>query len=125
MPVSDNSPLSHSLAALLAVSLIVLWAWLLATMACDLLRRGDLSTAGKILRLVPQVALPYLGSFAYIASQSCDMAHRRSASSEKLRDTLRQLFTSAMDELVKLDHLEAENDIFQAQYLRLRSRLVD
>lgn len=125
MLLSNGSSFAGLLVNAVAVFIVVLWVWLLVTTASDLLRRRDLSDAGKFLWAVLLVGLPYVGTFAYILSEGAGMAERKTAQTEEMRDAVRQFVGfSTVDELLKLDRLKAQNVISNEEYLMLRSRLV-
>ena len=52
------------------------------------------------------------------------MAQRRGAPSDELRQALREIATSASDELVKLERLRARQAISASEYDRLRAQLL-
>jgi hypothetical protein len=104
---------------------LVLWLWLFLTTATDLFRRTDITAAGKFLWTVLLVALPYVGVFTYILAQGSGMAERRNEQANSARDEIRDLVGfSAVDEIVKLDRLRAQNVISEGEYQTLRSRLM-
>ena len=109
----------------LAVFLVAVWAWLLVVAAADLLRRPDLSIAGRAAWLVLLVGVPYGGVLLYLAREGAGLAARRDAASDELRRTLRRMAASSTDELAKLEALRARRAISPAEYNRLRSRLLE
>jgi hypothetical protein len=121
----DDSTFGAFLANAFAVFAFVLWLWLFITTASDLFRRDDVSGLGKFLWAILLIALPYVGVFTYILTQSGGMAERRNAQANRARDELRDLIGfSAADEIVKLDRLRSQNVISEGEYLTLRARLV-
>lgn len=107
------------------IFLFVMWFWLLITVFSDLFRRKDISAGGKILWLIVLVVLPYLGVFAYLLTQSRNMADRSEADAKKAREDLREIVGfSVADEIAKLDQLKTSGSITAAEYSKLRAKLV-
>ncbi len=123
LPFDGSAPL-HWGGGVLAVFLTLVWAWLIAFTAGDLLRRADLSVGHKAAWLLVMVGVPIGGVLLYIARDGVGMAERRKATSDELRHALRALATSASDELVKLEALRARQAISAAEYDRLRAQLL-
>jgi hypothetical protein len=96
----------------LAIFMLFVWLWLLITIFSDLFSRHDISALGKVLWVIVLVALPYIGVFAYILTQSFGMAERRA-----------QQITRAQ-EITKLEKLRTAGSITGQEYDRLRARLV-
>jgi hypothetical protein len=120
-----ESTFAAFLANAFVVFAVVLWLWLFVTTASDLFRRRDVSDLAKFLWAVVLIVLPYAGVFTYILTQSSGMAVRRNAQANQARDELRDIVGfSAVDEIIKLDRLRAQNAISEGEYLTLRSRLV-
>ena len=125
MLLSVDSSFADFLLHAVAVFVLVLWLWLLVMTTSDLFRRRDISDVSKFLWTVVLIALPYVGTFAYIMREGAGMAERKSAQADEMRDALRQFVGfSPADELLKLDQLKAHNIISNDEYLMLRSRLV-
>jgi hypothetical protein len=62
-----------------AVFLFALWLWLLIATVVDLFRRKDISGGRKTSWQILLLALPYVGIFAHILTQTTGLAERRSA----------------------------------------------
>ena len=103
----------------------ILWFWLLFTVIGDLFRRSDVSGAGKVLWMIFLIVFPYLGVFAYLFTQSGNMAERNEAQAVKWRQDMRNVVGfSAADELKKLDELKARGALTEAEYSKMRARLI-
>jgi hypothetical protein len=108
-----------------AIFMFILWFWLLITVSSDLFRRHDISGLGKVVWVIVLILLPYLGIFAYIVTQGRGMAERTKEQARQAREDLRQAVGfSAADEIEKLDRLKSTKSISEAEYERLRARLV-
>jgi len=110
----------------ITVFLFVVWFWLLIIVFSDLFRRHDISGWGKALWVIALLLFPYLGVFIYLISQSSRMAERNIQQAERARDELRQVVGfSVADEIKKLDELKKSGAISDAEFARLRAKLVE
>ncbi len=108
-----------------SIFVFILWLWLIVTIMMDLFRRHDISGLGKVLWAILLILLPFIGVFAYILTQSAGMAERNQAQARHAREELRSVVGfSVSDELEKLGKLKAAGTITEAEYSRLRSRLL-
>jgi Phospholipase_D-nuclease N-terminal len=78
VPVATN-PLVELLWAMLISGLLLAWLALLFMVIADIFRRRDLSGLGKTAWIVFAILLPFLGVFAYMATQKDGMTERRIA----------------------------------------------
>ena len=62
----------------LAIFVLIVWFWLLITIASDLFRRHDISGWVKALWVIILILAPYLGVFIYMIFQGAGMAERNS-----------------------------------------------
>jgi hypothetical protein len=109
----------------LTVFVFVLWFWLVVTVAADLFRRHDISGWGKALWVIGWIVFPFIAVLAYLISQGRGMAERNAQRAEQARDELRRVVGfSAADEIEKLDRLKKAGTISDAEFTRLRARLV-
>ena len=107
------------------IFMFALWIWLLISVFSDLFRRHDISGGAKVLWVIFLIILPYLGVFAYLLTQGGGMAERNQAQATKARKEIRNIVGfSAADEIRKLDELKAKGSITDAEYQKLRARLV-
>jgi len=109
----------------LAIFMLFVWLWLLITIFSDLFSRHDISALGKVLWVIVLIALPYIGVFAYILTQSWGMAERRERQVARAQDELRRVVGySPADEIIKLEKLRTAGSITGQEFDRLRARLV-
>jgi hypothetical protein len=107
------------------IFMFVIWIWLLISVFSDLFRRRDSSGVAKVIWVIFLIVLPYLGVFAYLLTQGGGMAERKLAQASKAREEMRNFVGfSAADELRKLDELKAKGSITDAEYQKLRARLI-
>jgi len=110
---------------MLGIFAFVVWFWLLIIIYGDLFRRHDISGWGKALWVLVLVITSYLGIFVYLVTQGRGMAERNTQQAEQARDELRRVVGfSVTDELTKLDQLKKSGSITEAEYGRLRAKLV-
>jgi hypothetical protein len=110
---------------MLGIFAFVVWFWLLIIIYGDLFRRHDISGWGKALWVLVLVITSYLGIFVYLITQGRGMAERDTQRAEQARDELRRVVGfSVADELTKLDQLKKSGSITEAEYGRLRAKLV-
>jgi hypothetical protein len=109
----------------LAIFVFIVWFWLLITVAADLFRRHDISGWVKALWVIAWIVFPYLAVFAYLIFQGKGMAERNAQQAQKAREELRNVVGySVADEINKLDRLKQTGSISDAEFTRLRTRLV-
>jgi hypothetical protein len=109
----------------LTISVFVFWVWLAITVAFDLFRRSDISGWGKALWVIGWIVFPFIAVLAYLIFQGKGMAERNQQRAEQARDELRRVVGfSAADEIEKLDRLKKAGSISDAEFTRLRARLV-
>ena len=112
-------------ADMFVIFMFALWIWLLISVFSDLFRRHDISGGAKVIWVIFLIILPYLGVLAYLLTQGGGMAERNQAQATKAREELRNIVGfSAADEIRKLDELKAKGSITDAEYQKLRARLI-
>jgi septation ring formation regulator EzrA len=100
------------------------WFWLLFIVASDLLRRHDISGWVKAAWIIAWLVLPFV-LLAYVIFQGRGMAERNVQRAEQARDELRRVVGfSVSDEIEKLNRLKQVGSISDAEFARLRARLV-
>ena len=109
----------------LAIFVFVVWFWLLITIFSDLFRRHDISGWIKAIWVIAAVVFPFITVLAYLIFQSRGMAERNVQQVQQARDDLRSVVGfSAADEIEKLEQLKKAGSITDAEFARLRARLV-
>ena len=109
----------------LAIFCFIVWFWLLITVAADLFRRHDISGWIKAIWVIAWIVFPYLGVLSYLIFQGGGMAARNVQQAQQARDELRHVIGfSTADEIEKLDRLKKAGSISDAEFTRLRARLV-
>ncbi len=117
---------SNFIADVFAIFIFIMWFWLLMTVVGDLFRRHDVSGFAKVIWVIALIILPYIGIFAYLLTQSRGMAERNQERAQHAREQLRHMVGySPADEIEKLSKLKASGSLSEAEYLRLRARVVE
>ncbi len=117
---------SNFIADVFAIFIFIMWFWLLMTVVGDLFRRHDVSGFAKVVWVIALIILPYIGIFAYLLTQSRGMAERNQERAQHAREQLRHMVGySPADEIEKLGKLKASGSLSEAEYLRLRARVVE
>ena len=116
---------SNFLMNVIAVFAFVVWFWLLIVIYGDLFRRHDISGWGKALWVIALVLFSYLGIFAYLITQGRGVAERNVQQAQQARADLRRVVGySVADEITKLDQLKKSGSITDAEFQRLRAKIV-
>lgn len=116
---------SNFLMNVLGIFAFVVWFWLLVVIYGDLFRRHDISGWGKAFWVIGLVVFSYLGILAYLVTQGRGMAERNAQQAQQARDELRRVVGfSVADEITKLDQLKKAGSITDAEFQRLRAKLV-
>jgi hypothetical protein len=107
----------------LAIFVLMVWFWLLITVAADLFRRHDISGWIKALWVIAWIVVPYLGVLAYLIFQGRGMAGRNVQQTQQARDELRGVVGfSVADEIEKLNRLKQAGSISDAEFTQLRAQ---
>jgi hypothetical protein len=107
------------------IFVFIVWFWLLISVASDLFRRHDISGWAKAIWVIVLVVAPYIGVLAYLIFQGRGMAERNLQQAQAAREELqRAVGFSAADEIEKLDRLKKARSISDAEFARLRAKLV-
>jgi len=109
----------------LAIFVFVVWFWLAITVFADLFHRHDISGWIKAIWVIAVIVFPYITVLAYLIFQARGMAERNVQQAHQARDELRRVVGfSVADEIQKLDGLKKAGSISDAEFTRLRARLV-
>jgi hypothetical protein len=109
----------------LAIFVFVVWFWLAITVFADLFRRHDISGWIKAIWVIAVIVFPYIAVLAYLIFQGRGMEGRNVEQAQQARDELRRVVGfSTADEIQKLDVLKKAGSISDAEFTRLRARLV-
>jgi hypothetical protein len=109
----------------LTIFFLIVWFWLLITVASDLFRRHDISGWVKAMWVIGWIIFPYIVVLAYLIFQGRGMAERNAQQARQARDELRSIVGfSVADEIEKLGRLKQAGSISDAEFARQRARLL-
>jgi L-lactate permease len=109
----------------LTIFFFIVWFWLLITVASDLFRRHDISGWVKAIWVIGWIVFPFIFMLAYLIFQGRGMAERNLQQTRQARDEIRSAIGfSVADEIEKLSRLKQAGSISDAEFTRLRARLV-
>ena len=123
--VQEGFTYRNFLMDMIAIFAFVVWFWLIVVIYRDLCRRHDISGWAKALWVLALILTSYIGILAYLITQAKGMAERDAQQAQHARDELRNIVGfSVADEISKLDQLKKSGSITDAEYGRLRTKLV-
>jgi ABC-type transport system involved in cytochrome bd biosynthesis fused ATPase/permease subunit len=127
--VTADFNLGDALLTVLEIFLLVAWFWILITIFADLFSDHTVSGWGKAAWTVGLLILPFLGAFIYLIARGGTMherAARRDADARRQFEAyVRQTAaTSPADELAKLSDLRERGAISEAEFERLKQKLL-
>ncbi len=123
--VQEGFTYRNFLMDVLAIFFFIVWFWLLITVFADLFRRHDISGWLKAIWVIALIIFSYIAVLAYLIFQGKGMAERNLQQAQQARDELgRVVGFSVADEIQKLDGLKKVGSISDAEFARLRARLV-
>lgn len=126
MPTAEGFSFWNFLADVITIFFFVVLLWLLFIVFSDPFRRHDISGWGKALWVIGLLIFPYFGVFIYLITQSRGMAERSSQAAQQTREEVRRIVGfSAADEIKKLDELKKSGSITEAEFKRLRAKVVE
>jgi hypothetical protein len=116
--------------SLIWFTLFFIWIWLLIVVFSDIFRSHDLGGFAKFLWVIFIIFLPYLGVFVYLIARGHKMqehamkaaADYDAASREYIKNVVGS--GSPAEELEKLSNLKAQGVIDDAEFNRLKAKIV-
>jgi hypothetical protein len=128
MVIADFT-LGDALLTVLEIFLLVIWFWILITIFADLFRDHELSGWAKAAWVFFLIVLPYLGALIYLIARGKGMRERsikEQADARKHFDSyVRETAgTSPVDDLHKLSELKDKGAISDAEYEKMKAKVV-
>jgi hypothetical protein len=109
----------------ITIFFLIVWFWLLITIAADLFRRTDISGWIKAIWVIALIIFPWISMLAYLIFQGKGMGERNVQQARQARDEIRSAVGfSVADEIEKLNRLKQAGSINDAEFTRLRAKLV-
>ena len=123
--LQDGFSYRNFLVDAITIFFFIVWFWLLITIAADLFRRTDISGWIKAIWVIALIIFPWISMLAYLIFQGKGMGERNVQQARQARDEIRSAVGfSVADEIQKLDRLKQAGSISDAEFARLRARLV-
>lgn len=118
--------------SLLWFFLFLVWVMLLFRVFGDIFRSTDMRGATKVLWVLFVIVLPYLGVFCYLIARGDKIAAREADEARAYEESVRQYIrdaaapssTSSADELEHLDALRQRGVIDDAEFTRLKAKVL-
>ena len=109
--------------------LFIIWIWILITVFADIFRSHDLSGWSKALWVIFVIVFPYLGVFVYLIARGNKMSEHAQEAVQAQDAAARQYIKEAAggspaDELARLADLKAKGVIDDAEFQRLKAKVV-
>ena len=109
--------------------LFFIWIWILITVFADIFRSHDLSGWSKALWVIFVIVFPYLGVFVYLIARGNKMSEHAQEAVQAQDAAARQYIKEAAggspaDELARLADLKAKGVIDDAEFQRLKAKVV-
>ena len=125
--VLANYNLGDALLTTLAIFFLVVWLWVMFTILVDLFRDSELSGWWKAVWVFFLVFFPFITAFVYLIARGKGMRERavRDAQETKAQTDayIRQVATSPVDEIAKLNDLRQQGATTQEEYDRLKAQI--
>lgn len=119
----------HGLLTVLAFFSLVIWVWLFVTIVMDLFRDRDLSGWWKAIWVFVLIVLPWFGALVYLIFRGGGMRDRAIEQQREIQQVtdqyIRAAATSPADELGKLQDLRASGVLDEAEFQRLKAKIVE
>ncbi|MGU3576510.1 SHOCT domain-containing protein, partial [Brucellaceae bacterium C25G] len=116
---------SNYITNVLVIFMFIIWFWLLITVFSDLFSRHDSSGFEKALWVLFLIIAPFIGVLAYLLFQGQGMSERNQTRAKEAQAAIRHAAGfSVADELEKLSKLKAAGTISDAEFAKLRAKLV-
>ncbi|HEX5095731.1 MAG TPA: SHOCT domain-containing protein [Acidimicrobiia bacterium] len=112
-------------------TLFFIWIYLLIIVFSDIFRSHDLGGFAKFLWVIFIIFLPYLGVFVYLIARGHKMSEHAMADAQKADEAARAYIRdaagsggSSADELARLADLKAKGVIDDAEFAKMKAKIV-
>ena len=111
--------------------LFFIWIWLLITVFADIFRSHDMGGFAKFLWVIFVIFLPYLGVFVYLIARGHKMSEH-AMEAAKANDAAARAYIqqaagtggSSADELARLAELKGQGVIDDAEFQKMKAKIV-
>ncbi len=107
--------------------LFFIWIWLLITVFGDIFRSHDMGGFAKFVWVIFVIVVPYLGVFVYLIARGHKMSEHAMEAAQAQQDYIRQVAgtsSSSADELARLADLKSQGVIDDAEFAKMKSKIV-
>jgi len=112
--------------------LFFIWIWILIAVFADIFRSHDMGGGAKALWVIFVIVLPYLGVFIYLIARGHKMSEHAIESAQAQDAANRAYIQSAAgsggssaDELARLADLKAKGVIDDAEFQKMKAKIVN
>jgi hypothetical protein len=124
LPIAEYE-LGDGLITVVAIFFLVIWFWILVTIISDLFRDHELSGWWKAGWVFLLLVIPFLTMFVYLIARGNGMRDRSIQAQAEMRDQLiAQTGASPAVEIAKLDELKKSGSITDAEYKKLKGKVI-
>ena len=130
LAASYQYPILDFFLTMLYFFLFVIWIWLLIMVFADIFRSHDMGGLAKALWVIFVIIFPFLGVFVYLIARGGKMAEHSAKAAADQDAAMRQYIQQAAgsgggaDELAKLADLKAKGVIDDAEYERMKAKVI-
>jgi hypothetical protein len=113
--------------SMLWFTLFFLWIWLLIVVFGDIFRSHDMGGFAKFLWVLFVIVMPYLGVFVYLIARGHKMSEHAAEAEAAQRAYIKQVAgsgPSSADELARLADLKTQGVIDDAEFQRLKAKVL-
>jgi hypothetical protein len=120
--------LGEALLTTLAIFFFVIWIWIMITILSDLFRDHTVSGWGKAAWVFCLVFIPFLTALIYLGVRGSGMRERalnaQAEAKQQFDSYVREAASSPVDELHKLSELHDKGTISDAEFEKMKAKLV-
>ena len=128
-PILAEFELGELMLSFLAIFFLVIWLWILIYILMDLFRDHKLSGWWKAVWVLFLIFIPFLTALVYLIARGHGMQERSAAAQIEAKQQFDSYVrdaaaTSPADELTKLNELKKSGGISEADYEKLKAKIV-
>ena len=131
MTLAEDFGSGQAFLSILWFFLFFIWIWLLIVVFGDIFRSRDMGGLAKGLWVIFVIVLPYLGVFVYLIARghkmgehAAEAAKQQEAAQRAYIQSVTGTAPSSADELARLADLKKQGVISDAEFERLKAKVV-